>query len=153
MRRNILLVQFVGVLLLLPSIMSGQQHSSDNKNWAEKGIVIREVEILGKRPMKDIGVQQTRFDSLVLKENIALSMADILTFNSSIFVKSYGRATLSTVSFRGTSASHTQVTWNGMRINVTKRRRGYILSKIYLIVFSTSCRRDRNVFVDKHIHR
>ena len=117
MRRNILLVQFVGVLLLLPSIMSGQQHSSDNKNWAEKGIVIREVEILGKRPMKDIGVQQTRFDSLVLKENIALSMADILTFNSSIFVKSYGRATLSTVSFRGTSASHTQVTWNGMRIN------------------------------------
>ena len=74
MRRNILLVQFVGVLLLLPSIMSGQQHSSDNKNWAEKGIVIREVEILGKRPMKDIGVQQTRFDSLVLKENIALSM-------------------------------------------------------------------------------
>ena len=78
MRRNILLVQFVGVLLLLPSIMSGQQHSSDNKNWAEKGVVIREVEILGKRPMKDIGVQQTRFDSLVLKENIALSMADIL---------------------------------------------------------------------------
>jgi len=71
MRRNILLVQFVGVLLLLPSIMSGQQHSSDNKNWAEKGVVIREVEILGKRPMKDIGVQQTRFDSLVLKENIA----------------------------------------------------------------------------------
>ena len=117
MRRNILLVQFVGVLLLLPSIMSGQQHSSDNKNWAEKGVVIREVEILGKRPMKDIGVQQTRFDSLVLKENIDLSMADILTFNSSIFVKSYGRATLSTVSFRGTSASHTQVTWNGMRIN------------------------------------
>ena len=61
MRRNILLVQFVGVLLLLPSIMSGQQHN-DNKNWAEKGVVIREVEILGKRPMKDIGVQQTKFD-------------------------------------------------------------------------------------------
>ena len=67
--------------------------------------------------MKDIGVQKTVFDSLVLKENIALSMADVLTFNSSIFVKNYGRATLSTVSFRGTSASHTQVTWNGMRIN------------------------------------
>ncbi|MBQ5617995.1 MAG: TonB-dependent receptor, partial [Alistipes sp.] len=29
----------------------------------------------------------------------------------------YGRATLSTVSFRGTSPSHTQVTWNGMKIN------------------------------------
>ncbi len=67
--------------------------------------------------MKEIGVQKTAFDSLALKENIALSMADILTFNSSVFVKSYGRATLSTVAFRGTSPSHTQVTWNGMRIN------------------------------------
>lgn len=78
---------------------------------------LREVVVWGKRPMKEIGVQKTTFDSLALKENIALSMADILTFNSSVFVKSYGRATLSTVAFRGTSPSHTQVTWNGMRIN------------------------------------
>lgn len=76
-----------------------------------------EVTVTAKRPMKEIGVQKTIFDSLSLKENIALSMADILTFNSSVFVKSYGRATLSTVAFRGTSPSHTQVTWNGMRIN------------------------------------
>lgn len=67
--------------------------------------------------MKDIGVQRTTFDSLALKENIALSMADVLTFGSSVYVKSYGRATLSTIAFRGTSPSHTQVTWNGMRIN------------------------------------
>ena len=67
--------------------------------------------------MKEIGLQQTKLDSAILKENIALSIADVLTFNSSIFVKSYGRATLSTVAFRGTEASHTQVTWNGMRIN------------------------------------
>ena len=53
----------------------------------------------------------------MLHENIALSMADVLTFNTSIFIKQYGRATLSTVAFRGTSPSHTQVTWNGMRIN------------------------------------
>lgn len=82
-----------------------------------KGLHIPEITVYGKRPMKDIGVQKTRLDSTMLKENIALSMADVLTFNSSIFVKSYGRATLSTVSFRGTSPSHTQVTWNGMRVN------------------------------------
>ena len=76
-----------------------------------------EVVVTAKRPMKEIGVQKTSIDSAMLKENIALSMADILTFNSSIFVKSYGRATLSTVAFRGTSPSHTQVTWNGMKIN------------------------------------
>ena len=99
----------VGVLLLSPCVLMAQRLS--------KGLHIPEVTIYGKRPMKDIGVQKTHLDSVVLKENIALSMADILTFNSSIFVKSYGRATLSTVSFRGTSPSHTQVTWNGMRIN------------------------------------
>jgi iron complex outermembrane receptor protein len=82
-----------------------------------KVLHIPEVTIYGKRPMKEIGVQKTRLDSTVLKESIALSMADVLTFNSSIFVKSYGRATLSTVSFRGTSPSHTQVSWNGIRIN------------------------------------
>lgn len=78
---------------------------------------LQEVVVTANRPMKDIGVQKTTFDSLTLKENIALSMADVLTFNSSIFVKSYGRATLSTIAFRGTSPSHTQVTWNGMKIN------------------------------------
>ena len=76
-----------------------------------------EVKVYHLRPMKEIGAQITRFDSLALKENVALSMADVLTFNSSIFVKNYGRATLSTVAFRGTSPSHTQVSWNGMRIN------------------------------------
>lgn len=78
---------------------------------------LREVVVRGTRPMKDIGVQKTDFDSISLKENISLSMADLLTFNSSVFVKSYGRATLSTVAFRGTSPGHTQVTWNGIRIN------------------------------------
>ena len=101
--------------LLMPLLLSAQE--TPPKDWARTGIHIPEVTVYGQRPMKEIGTQQTKFDSLVLKENIALSMADILTFNSSIFVKSYGRATLSTVSFRGTSPSHTQVTWNGMRIN------------------------------------
>lgn len=76
-----------------------------------------EFTITAHRPMKEIGVEKTTFDSLALKENISLSMADVLTYNSSVYVKNYGRATLSTVAFRGTSPSHTQVTWNGIRIN------------------------------------
>ena len=103
--KNIIL----GLMLLCSGSMVAQTLS--------KGLRIPEVTIYGKRPMKEIGVQKTRLDSTVLKESIALSMADVLTFNSSIFVKSYGRATLSTVSFRGTSPSHTQVSWNGIRIN------------------------------------
>ena len=97
------------ILVVCPSVLSAQ-------GITRRIHQIDEVTVWGKRPMKEIGVQKTKFDSLALKENIALSMADILTFNSSVFVKSYGRATLSTVAFRGTSPSHTQVTWNGMRI-------------------------------------
>ena len=106
---------YILLALLLPFSLFAEEKAQ--KDWVRKGIYIPEVTVYGQRPMKEIGAQQTKFDSVVLKENIALSMADILTFNSSIFVKSYGRATLSTVSFRGTSPSHTQVTWNGMRIN------------------------------------
>ena len=80
-------------------------------------IAIDEVAIVGRRPMKQIGVQRTEFEPVALQEHIALSMADVLTYNSSVFVKNYGRATLSTVAFRGTSPSHTQVLWNGMKLN------------------------------------
>ena len=92
-------------------------HVAQAQDDVRRNIAIKEVTVYGQRPMKDIGVQRTRIDSAVLKENVSLSIADVLAFNSSIFVKSYGRATLSTVAFRGTSPSHTQVTWNGMKIN------------------------------------
>ena len=112
MKRHLILL-FVGVSL--PFLLAAQQKNS--VSITKRVLRIPEVTVVGKRPMKDIGVQRTRFDSIAMKENIALSMADVLTFNSSVFVKNYGRATLSTVAFRGTSPSHTQVTWNGMRIN------------------------------------
>ena len=106
---------FFALAACLPTTLFAQQ--TESKKRSDWHLTIPEVTVIGHRPMKEIGVQKTKFDSLALKENIALSMADILTFNSSVFVKSYGRATLSTVAFRGTSPSHTQVTWNGMRIN------------------------------------
>ena len=108
--------------LLFPAALHAQGGAQPPQEAAaearpERNIAIREVPIWGRRPMKEIGVERTTFDSVTLKENIALSIADVLTFNSPLFVKQYGRATLSTVSFRGTGPSHTQVTWNGMRIN------------------------------------
>ena len=108
--------------LLFPAALQAQGGAQPPQEAAaearpERNITIREVPIWGRRPMKEIGVERTTFDSVTLKENIALSIADVLTFNSPLFVKQYGRATLSTVSFRGTGPSHTQVTWNGMRIN------------------------------------
>ena len=116
-------------MLLFPALLRAQGEPAPSDvpetpqnagagEWRGKGaIAIREVPVWGRRPMKSIGVEETKLDSAILKENIALSIADALTFNTPVFVKQYGRATLSTVSFRGTGPSHTQVTWNGMRIN------------------------------------
>lgn len=76
-----------------------------------------EVQVLAHRRLVDTGVQKTVLDTAVLHQNVALSMSDILTQHSTLFIKSYGRATESTAEFRGTSPSHTQVLWNGMKIN------------------------------------
>ncbi len=53
-------------------------------------IDIEHVEVSAARPMKQIGVQRTHLDSAVLHDNIALSLADALTFNSTVFIKQYG---------------------------------------------------------------
>ena len=73
--------------------------------------------MVAQRRLKDTGIERTTLDSAVLQDNVARSMADVLTRHSTLFVKSYGRATESTAEFRGTSPAHTQVLWNGMRVN------------------------------------
>ena len=109
--------KYVVILFNLFLFVSAMAIETDTTSIFFKGLKFKEVTAYGKRPLKEIGTSKTSFDSTMLKENIAQSMADVLTQHSSLFVKSYGRATLSTVSFRGTSPSHTQVTWNGMRMN------------------------------------
>lgn len=73
--------------------------------------------IYGTRSLKDTGIRRTDMDSLALRENISVSLAGVLAYNSAVFIKQYGRASLSTVSLRGTSSSHSQVIWNGLKIN------------------------------------
>ena len=105
------------VVYILALFLVAFSARAEERDWLRDGLEIPDVEVVARRPMRDIGVEQTKIDSMMLHQNISLSMADILSFNSSIFVKNSGRATLSTVSFRGTSSAHTQVLWNGLRIN------------------------------------
>lgn len=44
-------------------------------------------------------------------------LTDILNRSTSVYFKTYGNHQLSTIAFRGTSASHTAVLWNGVNIN------------------------------------
>ncbi|SHF77418.1 iron complex outermembrane recepter protein [Flavobacterium segetis] len=52
----------------------------------------------------------------ILSKNSAL-LTNVLNYNTAIYFKEYGRGMLSTVSFRGTTASQTAVIWNGININ------------------------------------
>ncbi len=63
------------------------------------------------------GMKETKIDSLILLEKINLSLSDLLSESSTVFIKNHGRGALATASFRGTAPSHTQVSWNGININ------------------------------------
>lgn len=100
-------------MVLLCSILSAQ--GQDNSVAFQ--LRLDTVTIMGKRPFRDIGTTKTVLDTLILRESITNSLADILSQSTSIFIKSYGRGTMATASFRGSSPSHTQVLWNGININ------------------------------------
>lgn len=77
---------------------------------------IGEVVLTGRR-ITDMGATTTLLDTFALRQNVTYSLADVLSQNTPIFIKSYGRGTMATASFRGTAPSHTQVLWNGVNIN------------------------------------
>jgi len=78
---------------------------------------LSEVEIKSSYALKNQGFKKVRIDSSLLLPRINSDLATILSQNSTIFIKSYGNGGLATASFRGTSANHTQVEWNGININ------------------------------------
>ncbi len=80
---------------------------------------IREVSVKADRIFKkeEAGMKETKVDSLVIMSKINMSISDILAENTTVTIKDYGRGALATASFRGTSPTHTQVSWNGININ------------------------------------
>ena len=78
---------------------------------------LSELEIISN--MDDLGspTKTTTIDSIAWKELNLGDIGELLAASTPVFVKSYGRGSLSTVSFRGTGASHTKVLWEGININ------------------------------------
>jgi iron complex outermembrane receptor protein len=63
----------------------------------------------------------THVDTLVLQMVKTQTISELLSSYTPVFIKSYGRGSTATASFRGTASSHTQVYWNGMRLNSPMR--------------------------------
>lgn len=102
------------ITLLLISVLALPLYAQTD---TMRTVRLDEVNVIGQRPLFLLGASRTTLDSVRLAESPMLSLGDLLSQSSSVFIKSYGRGTMSTASFRGTSPSHTEVQWNGLRIN------------------------------------
>jgi iron complex outermembrane receptor protein len=98
------------ILLLLISVPGAGQTLADT-------VKLGEVFVTSARQVTDRAIYVRNIDSLVLVNAKQSDLSDLLQKHSSLYIKSYGVGGLSTASFRGTSASHTQVMWNGLNVN------------------------------------
>ncbi|MDO6389364.1 TonB-dependent receptor [Pontibacter sp. BT731] len=79
---------------------------------------LRTVEVFGKpAEVFASGSRVTTLDSTFLRTYTSGSLADALQARTPVFLKTNGPSGISTPSFRGTSATHTAVLWNGLNIS------------------------------------
>jgi len=97
------------LLILIWTLASGQQPSDTLR--------LKEVEVKASFTVDNMGFKRVRIDSTILTPRQDASLATILSQYSTIFIKSYGSNNLATPAFRGTTAHHTIVEWNGITIN------------------------------------
>ena len=86
---------------------------------AQDTILLQPVDVTAEK----IGVEvlkplvARKLDTLVLQSKSTSTLSDLLIQHSPVFIKTYGPGGVSTASFRGTTASHTLVLWNGFQLN------------------------------------
>lgn len=97
-------------LVLLPGLAVSAQPGMDTVKLER--VVIRAHRLTDF----DAGVKVQRVDSAALARYRFTDLGDLLSNESPIFVKSYGLGSLATTSFRGGSANHTAILWNGFNL-------------------------------------
>lgn len=78
---------------------------------------LQQVEVVASSALDTDNLSVQKIDQAVLKVNKINTIANLLQQNSIVFIKDYGPGSLATASFRGTTANHTQVLWNGVPVN------------------------------------
>ena len=87
--------------------------------WAQSDTIILEsVEIkasyISKQKEKTM---ERKIDTAIMKRLQTVSLSQLLIQHSPVFIKTYGPGSTASASFRGTTASHTLVLWNGLQLN------------------------------------
>ncbi len=108
-------LKFMMFALLIPvSVIVAGQSVNDT-------IRIKEVRVLASRKAEESGLKITRPDSLQRVSSLTTDLSELISDYSPVFIKSYGRGSSATASFRGTAATHTQILWNGINLNSPMR--------------------------------
>jgi vitamin B12 transporter len=104
------LIYFIKPLCLFCVVVSLQLKAQDT-------LALRTVEVVARKSsLSQIGKKTLALDSAVKEQFRFSSVADLIAFNSPIFIKSYGPGALATTAFRGGNASQTAVLWNGFNL-------------------------------------
>ncbi|NQV52594.1 MAG: TonB-dependent receptor [Flavobacteriales bacterium] len=85
---------------------------------AQDTLELREFHIIDTMVLKLGSSYEQRFDSLNAPSSMpSLNITEVLQSKGGIAFKNYGPGLLSTSTFRGGDANHTQVMWSGMKLN------------------------------------
>ncbi|MDB5239824.1 MAG: TonB-dependent receptor, partial [Spirosoma sp.] len=110
--------RFIGLYICLLAGQTGGAQSSTPGTDSAIAVPLSVVTVRAIAPERFLAGQKLqRVDSATLLQFRFGSLTDVLLFNTPLAFKSYGPGQLATVSFRGTSANHTAVLWNGININ------------------------------------
>jgi len=102
---------FIGIWLILWSIGSLQAQRDSSRT-------LQTVTVRGFSPERFMGgLKIQRADSALVAAYRFQTLADFMATQAPLQLKSYGAGQLTTVGFRGTSANHTAVLWNGINVN------------------------------------
>lgn len=83
----------------------------------DSGIALEGVDIVAqKNNLSQAGKKTEVLDSTLQQQFRFGSIGDALSYNTPVFIKSYGPGGIATTSFRGGNASQTAVLWNGFNI-------------------------------------
>jgi len=80
-------------------------------------ISLEGIEVTAERiDFTDIGKHSEELDTSRLGKLRSSTLANMLSDQTPLYIRSYGNGTLATLGIRGGSASHTQIIWNGIPI-------------------------------------
>jgi iron complex outermembrane receptor protein len=105
------------LLCFSPVAFSQKDSIGGSIHLQEVRVVDKGVDKLYAQSRFSLGTRLQVADSAVIAQLQNSSLSEYLLRNTSIFIKESGNGMLSSVSLRGTSSSHTAVSWNGLNIN------------------------------------